>query len=625
MSNDILNTSINEIPFIPIRDLIGKSFKVKDYQRGYKWEAKEILELLSDVDEHDANNGKYCLQPVIVRENLINEKNEIELIDGQQRITSLYLILSFLKSSKEGIYDISYETREESKEFLSTKITKLNQYVKDNLSWEQFLKIKGFEKYDNVDVYHFYTVYKEIYQWFGKKTEVDFKHHFLDKIMDTVHVIWYDIDKSKNNSHLNVSAENVFLNLNAGKILLSSSELIKALFILDCQKNTTKEIAKLKSTELALEWDKIETKLHDDSFWFFICDDEKYNSSPTRIDFIIDIVNKRNVKIHDDLYSYRIYEKRFKEKEDLNWVELKNTYNKLTEWYDNKEIYHYVGFLIVGKIKNLSQIIDKSKGISKSDFKIELIEWIKLEFKRTKKDESGHDYSIYALANLDYLESRKECEKVLLLLNILYYINNGSSNKFPFELYKKETWSVEHINPQNPRDFENVGSIKGWLNTNDIYYKKSKQKKDSILQQITSVSAYFDNIQTNDQRKLSDLKLSKIKTSDLDNLVDAISLDLDLHGISNLALLDKNSNSKLSNQSFLAKRELILQFDQEGKYKTSDGKDKMVFIPVCTKNVFSKIYTTDKESVVDSFFGRNDMESYFLFITNQLKTFFNGQ
>lgn len=603
--------------FRPVKSFLGKSFIVKDYQRGYKWDVKEILELLNDFDNHDINNGKYCLQPIIVRENSVN--NSFELIDGQQRVTSLYLLLVYLSNSEEIVYDISYETRLESKVFLSRRILELNEYIEKNLKWEDFISIEGFEIYDNVDIYHFYEVYKTIYNWFKLKPD-NFKNEFKEKVLNTVHIIWYDIDQSENIMHLEASAEQVFLNLNAGKIPLTSSELIKALFILECQSNNTKEIYKIKAIELASEWDLIENALQDNSFWFFICDNDKYNSSSTRIDFLFDIINDRKGK-DDELFSYRIYEKRFKEGVRLNWLEVKNTFNKLIEWHHDKELYHYIGFLIVSNIKGLKKILEKSKGITKSKFKLELLKWIETEFLRKKKNDTNEEYFIYQLDNLDYRDSRKECEKLLILLNINYYINNLSSNKFPFELYKGESWSVEHINPQNPRDFRNIGNIKEWLIVNENYFEKAKLKNNEVIGQLAIICKYFENIETSDKRKLAELKFDKIKVAKLEQLIDSISYELDLHGISNLALLDKNSNSKLSNKLFLEKRELILKFDQEGKYIDSNKKEKKVYIPVCTKNVFSKIYTMDKESVANSFFGKEDIDSYYIFIESQLKSF----
>lgn len=613
--------------FIPLSNMIGKSFSVKDYQRGYKWDEKEILELLNDVNEHKPEKGKYCLQPVIVRN---NNDGSIELIDGQQRITSIYLILHFLRHLSKEIYHISYETREASKKFLEEKIHLLNPYMEANLSWEEFLGKEDFCLYDNVDVYHFYIVYQNIYDWFQDKTD-EFKADFHHKLLHNVHIIWYDIDKSPNNPQIDTSAEQVFLNLNAGKIALTSAELIKGLFVLECKenKNYTKEIAKLKSTELALEWDQIENRLHDDSFWFFICDNDKYNDSPTRIDFLFDIINRKEAKNNDKLFSYRIYEQKQKEGKDLNWLEVKNTFNKLLEWYENKEIFHYVGFLIVSNLKSLNDIITVSKGISKKEFKEKLVGFIKEEFHRKRKDENNEDYFVYSLENLVYDEARKECEKVLLLLNVLYYINNRSANRFPFDLYKKDDWSVEHINPQNPRDFENVVMMKNWFKMNLTYYESEKtndeseetQTESKLVGDINKILTHFDKVAEKDERKLSQLRLEKEKIAEIDNLIDQISSDLNLHGIANLALLDRNSNSKLSNKLFLEKRALILQFDQDGKYRSSNGEEKEVFIPICTKNVFAKIYTTDKDSVLDVFFGRKDMDAYYDFIESQLACF----
>src|SRR5690606_27065878 len=111
---------------------------------------------------------------------------------------------------------------------------------------------------------------------------------FLEKLREQVHVIWYDVVGHEDEQE----AEDIFLNLNAGKIPLTNSELIKALFILDLKRNVVPEIAKLKAFELANEWDRIETLLHDNAFWYFLCDRDYYKQLPTRIDLLIDLANE---------------------------------------------------------------------------------------------------------------------------------------------------------------------------------------------------------------------------------------------------------------------------------------------------------------------------------------------
>ena len=63
-------------------------FRVEAYQRGYRWTADEVKRMLEDISEIP-NDHKYCLQPIVVKK--VNDYNE--LIDGQQRLTTLYLLM----------------------------------------------------------------------------------------------------------------------------------------------------------------------------------------------------------------------------------------------------------------------------------------------------------------------------------------------------------------------------------------------------------------------------------------------------------------------------------------------------------------------------------------------------
>ena len=443
-------TEKNSIAFIPINQLKEKHFVVKEYQRGYKWESEQILALLNDIHYHKV--GKYCLQPVIT-----DERTEgIELIDGQQRVTTLYLLLYFLGETE--YFSIDYQTRKASQFFIAEKIGEMNSSISENKDWETFIsELNGINhlNYNNVDVYHFYLVYLEIYQWFSDKSEA-FKDDFKSKILNQVYIIWYDIKNNKKT----LNAEDVFLNLNAGKIPLTNSELIKALFILDVQKRFANDIASLKTAELATEWDNIENQLHEPDFWYFICDHDYYKNLDTRIDLLIDLTNKISPKKDwDGMEAYRYYEKEFLEENQLNWESIKQTFNKLNEWYRDKQLYHFVGYIIVTRLRKLSEIIKLSKGKTKVDFKRDLTDIIKSELKRTKNVEDNKVQQIYDIDTINYEDDRVECQNLLLLLNVQYFLNNSSHNKFPFDLYKSEFWSVEHINPQNPKDFKTVGQI----------------------------------------------------------------------------------------------------------------------------------------------------------------------
>ena len=72
-----------------VGDIEG-NFYIPSYQRGYRWGKAEIVRLLDDIE---STKGKsYCLQPIVVRK----ANDRYELIDGQQRLTTIYLIRHYI-------------------------------------------------------------------------------------------------------------------------------------------------------------------------------------------------------------------------------------------------------------------------------------------------------------------------------------------------------------------------------------------------------------------------------------------------------------------------------------------------------------------------------------------------
>lgn len=583
------------IDFIPVKELSNFHFLVKDYQRGYKWEEPEITALLKDIDQH--KDGKYCLQPIIVQ----TQPEGIEVIDGQQRLTSIYLILYYLHQQR--FYTLDYQTRASTQVFLKDKMDLLYKNIIANKTWSHF--ITEYKEYDNVDVFHIYNVFTIINKWFAETTNKD---NFAKKLKEKVYIIWYDVQKDANN----LIAEQVFLNLNAGKIPLTNSELIKALFVLDTQHRFSKDIAVLKAYEITNEWDIIENQLHNNSFWYFICDNDYYDNQDTRIDFIIDLANGiKPSKNWDGKDAYRIYEANYFQKKALNWSTIKQTFNKLSEWFgdnENKELYHYIGYIINTKIATLADIINISKGVTKIVFKKQLLNIIKKEFK--KKDKQEVEY--YLLDNLDYLDHRVACQNILLLLNVEHFINDVSDNKFPFDLYKTEKWSVEHINPQNPKDFKDIETVKNWLKSFKFYFEN--KKIEEVL--VNDITSFLEEIKDADTTKrITELRLKPELSNAFQLIIERITSLLELHKIANLTLLDRNTNSKLGNKVFIEKRKEILKLI----YKS---KEEKVFIPESTKDVFTKNYTKDNQSIIDEIFGFKDMTDYKNHISLQLNKYF---
>jgi uncharacterized protein with ParB-like and HNH nuclease domain len=591
----MINKSIG---FLPINSIQDEFFVIPDYQRGYKWDKEQVQALLNDLHHH--KEGKYCLQPVMVA----TKENIIEVIDGQQRLTTIYMILYYLENY--FYFSLDYQTRKGTRTFLNEKMELLDSSVKDEIEWFSFTESVG-KEFDNVDVFHIYTVYEAIHKWFDTRPELSLEG-FINKIKNQVHIIWYDVTM---NTDYRV-AEDVFLNLNAGKIPLTNSELIKALFILDIQKRNPDEFGKLKSQELANEWDIIENKLHEDSFWYFICDHEFYNSIDTRIDLIIDLANGNQPKKDwDGKESYRKYEKAFLDDLPLDWNSIVQTFNKLNEWYEDsqeKELYHYIGFLINTKISSVKKIFDLSTGKTKKEFKAALLNEIRKELRKIKLQDNK-EFRVYDLDNLDYKENRVACQNILLLLNVERYIKDLSHNKFPFDLYKKEKWSVEHINPQNPKDFKDVFSLLKWLKSYSNCLKNNKEEA-VLYGDIEEFINLLEEVQDK-SKTVSDLRLGSVQNQNLKQIEERITDLLELHKIGNLTLLDKNTNSKLSNRIYIEKRTELLRLFY-------DSRKEEVFIPENSRDVFTKNYSSKTENITDEIFSLEDMRNYKSHLQDQL-------
>lgn len=86
------------------------------YQRNYAWTSIEIEQLLNDInDVHDDFKGKYYLGSLIVNQ---RGADVFEVIDGQQRLTTLYLLLSYLNNDSVDKNSLQFEAREKSNKTL---------------------------------------------------------------------------------------------------------------------------------------------------------------------------------------------------------------------------------------------------------------------------------------------------------------------------------------------------------------------------------------------------------------------------------------------------------------------------------------------------------------------------
>lgn len=649
----------NTIKLFSISELLERNFYIPSYQRGYRWTKQQVEDLLNDVYTFAIKPNKspkefYCLQPVVIKPHQwerikpdgVTEKIEgWELVDGQQRITTIKILLSYFikthligKTFKEryskDVFSIDYETRNDSEQFLS------NIIENDNSS---------------IDFYYISQAYTTIDNWIKEKVKKE--KLMLDDICDSilrtlvynnknqksegvVQVIWYQIEDGKN-------PIDTFIRINLGRISLTNAELIKALFLQEGNFGADKnELAKLRQLEIANEWDRIENTLQDDDFWWFLNKGE--NKKPSRIEFIFDLIKsvaikndpeikyresnpveleerkKTNPSIEetigtDQFATFRFFYQRFDSKSDFDfikkeWSTITDYFNTFLEWYNNPIWYHYIGFLIycgdnIVEIFNITQTDCNTKNQITEKLKIR----VKARFVgvRWAVEENKQPY-----LDLSYAKAKQKqyIKELLLLLNIQYVIEQSkvekpeleeieSKNlifKFPFKTFKKEQWDVEHIDSFTENPLSDRPTQIEWLTTaksdlDDVV----EFKKD--LKLAERIKSFTEDNKSKESFELIQCDMIRIAGEETNN-------ELLKNNIGNLTLLDAETNRSYGNALFPTKRRIIIEKDMNG-----------TFIPIWTKNLFLKYF--DLKAGSRTKWTESDIKKYRNSIADKLQDF----
>ena len=573
--------------------LENSTFYIKDYQRGYRWEEQQVKSLLDDLLEfnHDNHTLKYCMQPLVVKK---AERNAVahtrtlselitpdavkseetessncdsawELIDGQQRLTTTLLVLNCcyeaLKKPPAPPYQIYY----------------------------QLIR--------NIDEYYINHAKKVIDDWFdsfGSKSD-DIRSEIRGKINSDIQFIWYEVES-------NANSVEIFTKLNIGKIPLTNAELFKAQLLnpdrID-KKDREKEVKEnVTLASIAFEWDKIEQSLRDNDFWSFISNEML--DAETRIDYLLRLYAIQikyegeidsAIQEADGLFPFLAINSYIrKHKMDSNsiacnetiWKEIVSIHDRLKSWYTNNKLYHYIGFLIAtGKsgIKVITELVKDTDKKKKSEVKEIVFDKIRKQMKNVTLD------------NLSYSKDSQRIRSVLLFFNLFTMVQSKTDSRFSFKQYKdpKIHWDIEHIHARATDE--------------EIRAIKDPDKRKDFLE---SLKKQFEEI--NDQeavQKINQFILTEVSTNNIneDEFLDFCCKitdkygNYDENGIGNLTLLDAETNRSYHNALYPIKRIRIIE------------RDKCeVFIPVCTKNVFLKMYSSNFSNMME--WTKDDAEDY---------------
>lgn len=640
---------MNTLELKSVADLQKLAFYIPDYQRGYRWTQRQVEDLLNDIFEFSQkdNAGIYCLQPLVVVPRSSDEQPldkahatkvnmQWEVVDGQQRLTTIRLILEVL--GRFRFYDITYQTRRDSAEFLNgiTTVEAAGEKAEEKAK-------------NNIDFYHIYLAVTVICEWLKEKTDEKKKKLFQDILLNRVKFIWYETKEDP---------KEVFARLNIGKISLTNAELIKALLLNKSNFDSSDDDKiRLWQQEIAMEWDVIEYALQSNEFWLFL--NAPGDERPTRIDYVFDMICRCDMlgckdekDTSDEFRTFRYFYHYLavqKQKEislaqavRTIWEKVREIFQTLQEWFDDMELYHYVGYLIcMGS--NVDEIYEHWND---SDNKSGFIEkYLKEEIKKTipYKDIENTVYEVKQEGSQFKGGSKTNCRPILLLHNLQTVINqnrildanakykNGIFYKFPFHLYKLEGWDVEHIDSNTENGLNDILSQREWL-LNAYFGLQDKTLRDQIQKFFKQhPGKVYEQNEDSAKQTARDEAFTELKHQIEDvGGNDRLSQN-EKNKIWNFTLLDSSTNRSYGNAIFPAKRRVIIGKDQGKKFNSStiDENGQIVlgsaenspsaFIPPCTRYVFLKYYNT--ASFDPNVWTRNDAEAYKDNIIEVLKNF----
>ena len=556
-----------------IGDLRGMCFNIPDYQRGYRWETKQVCELLDDLlefgdSQKDTPNigAFYCLQPLVVVENNQNlslTNKVFDVIDGQQRLTTIFLIINYLCQG-ETPYRLRYDRAFDYKQPVD--------FSNGEITYNKLTNLTDNEKENNPDFFYLSRAIEDIKNWFiAKKTIYPKIQRKIENIIinedyngtrvfpfyedssdedkndkqNDVRFIWYDATNASVDYQGSIS---VFKRLNYGKTALTAAELIKALlFQCDVYEISQKAERKQVAFRMSTEWDRIEKALQNRFLWSMLAPENINKIS--NIDFVLSYVASQLAKQNDlditsaptdDDYDYIVFDKYIKkeckkEKKDGSystyadvvdriWQKIQDVFDIIMSWYNERELYHLIGLRLTllnprnnKHSPNYNEVLRELFGtfetMTLQEFKDEQRKKIgKMINLNTNDKKTQDEEKPKTLADLFYGSNDDALIKILLVYNVTLCMRNTQDNQyFPFWFYQKTTPSLEHIHPQHLHDEDLDFEIRcqWYLGKSKVLdnldYRDENQKKKitdarTLLDQVLLLKKKKEGEQTEDYK-----------------------------------------------------------------------------------------------------------------------------
>ncbi len=524
-----------------VGNIVGDFF-VPSYQRGYRWGRGEVTSLLKDI--HESSGRKYFLQPVVAKR---RDDGKWELVDGQQRLTTLFLVLRYIQEHLPTArlkYSLEYETRAASADYLQHPTAERSQ--------------------ENIDFSHIFVAFTCIREWFESQNNATLAAiNFYKYLSESVYVIWYEAPDD-------VDSTTLFTRLNVGRIPLTDAELVKAFLL-------TRSRELKRDREIAAQWDSIERDLRIPEVWAFITG--KSVAEATHITLLLDnLAGWPKGRQRPLFHTFETLRPMIEDSAQDVWNRVVSLHSLVMGWYDSRDLFHKIGYLIA-RGRTFDELVDLSRDCTKRAFEARLDARIGADLSLSRSDVPELRYG-----------SRK-AEAVLLLMNVETVRSMKlSSERFSFREHAAQRWSIEHIHAQNAEQLNRAAQWLEWL----------RLHRDALAGLPAIDPADRDELIARVNVAMQDISAEVFQSmeQELTTLFSLAGEGGDVDAIANLALLASGDNSALSNSAFEVKRRNVLERDRLGSY-----------IPVCTRNVFLKYYT-EAEGQQIHYWGQHDRNGY---------------
>lgn len=548
------------------------TFIIPYLQRAYKWKEKQAKQMLEDFSEFlKQEKTYYCMQPLAVVK--IGD-NKYELLDGQQRLTTLLILWRILfESDEKTSYPYKFEYERDSSE----SNTLINRYSFITESDE----IKKGE-YGNIDEYYMSKVYGAIKLYFdnpnNKKTDEQKADNYKETFKKLLkgegkHILflWYEVNEEEKHT--------TFAHLNSGKIELTCSELIKAILLSDGNKESLDNNRLPDKSLVAAQYAEMEEAFNDDRLWYMLQTDEPlYNGS--RMDLLFNMVLNINRKAYEadpKAAFYKVYARRA----DLSrfWKDCRAYFVRIMDLYKNPYTYHYIGYLTYTEGNN--KIDDWVKVYKESGLK-GCIEQLKSKVRESISglgDLEKITYSDTSKATLRKIFILHNIQTILIHYETIKKANLGlrfSYEQFPFELLYSQRWDIEHIASQTENPLTKIQDCKDWIASVRADYS-------GIFVQRPDLNNEIDLFEKDSKIEMFKQIYNEIVSSAEKNSPQ------NKDGLGNLVLLDSHTNRSYHNSLYKRKRKIILA---ASNIDNQNNEYQVTYIPRCTLNVFLKTYNT---------------------------------